>query len=207
MPRKPAGNPDTTQRELILNAALGVFSREGFEGASVREIARIADCNHAMIRYYFDTKDKLWREAVRFLFERMKRELAIDPALRIAFEKGDRDAFETMVHRYVRYCALYPEHSRIMTQATIRDDDRLQWAIDQFVAPLQRMFARGVKGLIKQQVIAKTDPLHAGFILVAACQTIFTMEPELRRLHGRGIDETMARRHAESVLKMLMCPA
>lgn len=43
----------------ILNAAELLFSTKGFDGTSVRDIAKAANVNVAMISYYFGSKDKL----------------------------------------------------------------------------------------------------------------------------------------------------
>lgn len=43
----------------ILEAAEKLFSDNGFNGTSVRDIAEAADVNLAMISYYFGSKDKL----------------------------------------------------------------------------------------------------------------------------------------------------
>lgn len=195
---------DTSQRERVLNAALEVFSREGFEGAAMRDIAAIADCNHAMIRYYFKNKDNLWREAVRFLFERMERELGIDDALTARLVAGERDAFEIWLRRYVRYCAIHPDHSRIMVQASIRDDERLQWAIEHFISGQHSYVREALQALMKNGVLPKHATMHVGYIIVAACQMVFTLAPEVRRLHGVNIDDAVIDRHADAVVSMIL---
>jgi len=43
----------------ILQAAEKLFAEEGFDGASIRHIARDANVNIAMISYYFGSKEKL----------------------------------------------------------------------------------------------------------------------------------------------------
>lgn len=43
----------------ILEAAEALFAKNGFSGTSVREIAKEAGVNVAMINYYFEGKDKL----------------------------------------------------------------------------------------------------------------------------------------------------
>jgi AcrR family transcriptional regulator len=43
----------------ILQVAEQLFADEGFDGTSVREIAKIANINIAMISYYFGSKEKL----------------------------------------------------------------------------------------------------------------------------------------------------
>ena len=46
-------------RERILDAALGLFRRKGFEGATMRDIARAAGMSLGAAYYYFETKEAL----------------------------------------------------------------------------------------------------------------------------------------------------
>jgi len=50
----------------LLDTAEMLFSRKGFDGTSVRDIAEAAGINTAMISYYFGSKEKLMEE----IFER-----------------------------------------------------------------------------------------------------------------------------------------
>jgi AcrR family transcriptional regulator len=50
----------------LLDTAEMLFSRKGFDGTSVRDIAELAGINTAMISYYFGSKEKLMEE----IFER-----------------------------------------------------------------------------------------------------------------------------------------
>lgn len=49
-----------TDKQLkIINTAEVLFSRRGYDGTSVRDIAEASDVNVAMISYYFGSKEKL----------------------------------------------------------------------------------------------------------------------------------------------------
>ncbi len=65
--RRP-GAPDT--RQEILDAALECFAELGYERATVREIARRAGVDPAMVHHYFGTKEALLDAAI---------ELPMDP--------------------------------------------------------------------------------------------------------------------------------
>jgi AcrR family transcriptional regulator len=64
---------DITTEQKILDAAKKVFYREGLSGARMKEIADEAGINHALLHYYFRTKeklfDKIFEEAVSILKE------------------------------------------------------------------------------------------------------------------------------------------
>jgi AcrR family transcriptional regulator len=52
-------------RERLINAAGEVFSREGFDSATVRAICQQAGANLAAINYHFGDKQRLYIEAVK----------------------------------------------------------------------------------------------------------------------------------------------
>ena len=58
-----ADHSDAQQR--LVQAALKVFATKGYEGASTREICRLAEVNVAAIHYYFGDKATLYREVFR----------------------------------------------------------------------------------------------------------------------------------------------
>ncbi len=56
--------PAEATRADLVEAAVEVFAAKGFEGASVREIARAANANLAAISYHFGGKEGLYREVL-----------------------------------------------------------------------------------------------------------------------------------------------
>jgi len=59
------GADSTSTRQAIFAAAAEAFSRYGFNGVGVDDIAKAAGVNKAMIYYHFDDKLALYREIVR----------------------------------------------------------------------------------------------------------------------------------------------
>lgn len=59
----------------ILLVAEKLFAEEGFDGTSIRDIARIATINIAMISYYFGSKEKLLEALVLYRIRGMKLHL------------------------------------------------------------------------------------------------------------------------------------
>jgi TetR/AcrR family transcriptional regulator len=56
--KKPAAR-DLATEQRILEAAAAVFLRRGTAGARMQEIAREAGVNHALLHYYYRSKDRL----------------------------------------------------------------------------------------------------------------------------------------------------
>lgn len=193
-----------SQKDRLLAAALEVFSREGFKGANVRDIAELAGCNHAVIRYHFESKDNLWKEAVRFLFDRMARKMAFDDASREKLMAGDREMYIAWLRRYIRYCAEHPDHARIMVQTSIQDGEQLCWATEHFIKKQHESVDVMTQALVKNGVLPKHNPVFLLYIVSAACQALFTLAPEAREIYGITIDDETVEAYCETVLDILL---
>ncbi|WP_313806874.1 TetR family transcriptional regulator [Flavobacterium sp.] len=59
----------------ILQAAETLFAEQGYDGTSVRDIAKIANINIAMISYYFGSKEKLLEALIVYRISDMRLQM------------------------------------------------------------------------------------------------------------------------------------
>jgi AcrR family transcriptional regulator len=93
--RKRGPRQDGVQaRELILDAARAQFAEQGYEGATMRAIARVAGVDPALVSYYFGSKSGLFVESLR---------LPVNPADAIAsvLAEGTDGLGERLVTRFL----------------------------------------------------------------------------------------------------------
>lgn len=85
--RRP-GKPDT--KAEILAAARAEFTASGYEGATIRSIASLANVDPALVMHYFGSKEQLFAASL---------ELPVNPAtvMRQVFEATDCDVGETLI--------------------------------------------------------------------------------------------------------------
>jgi AcrR family transcriptional regulator len=67
-------------RERLFEAAVTEFSEHGYEGASVRQICQRAKANPAAIKYYFASKEGLYREVLRAASHAFSAQVLVDEA-------------------------------------------------------------------------------------------------------------------------------
>lgn len=91
MSRKGRRPGETSSRDEILEAARASFAESGYEGASIRMIARRAKVDPALVMHFFGSKDRVFRTAMELPFDPEK---AIPPIL-----EGPRSR---LGHRVVR---------------------------------------------------------------------------------------------------------
>lgn len=202
-PKSPA-----QARAAILQASLEEFARRGFEGATVRDIAARTDLSHGMIRYHFETKEKLWLAAVEFLFERINREVSLDDEERLRLESGELDVFRNYLRRYVIYCAKHPEHARFMMQESLTPTPRLAEVVERFVRDGHVATLRTLRGLQKDGLLSATfHPESLLYIIAGACQNMFALAEEARLALDYDVTTDKALEAHISTVIELFCPS
>lgn len=194
-------------RSAILQAALQIFSEHGYEGGSTRDIAARAKVHHALIKYYFKSKEALWKEAVTFLFQRQAQELSLELAPgTLDTAKGRREHAQAVLRRFVLYSAHHPEHARLMVQESVRDSKRLRWAADLFIKRTGKAACDLVAMLQKENILPpQVSAIALIYIIVGASQLFYTLAPEVRRVWGIDPDnENVIESHVEALLAVFI---
>lgn len=66
---------EDNQRTKIINSATELFSKQGYDGTSIRQICAAAGANVSMISYYFGGKKELYQQIIDDLMEKQKNYL------------------------------------------------------------------------------------------------------------------------------------
>jgi len=156
LPRKTQQRSLKTKQKL-LDAALEAFSEGGFKGTSTRDIAARAGVHHPLITYHFSNKDRLWRSAVKYVFQDFVLEL--QKAQEVHAGECPKSRFAAMVRIYVRYAAKHPALHKIVLQESAHQSPRLEWLSENFLNPLANGAARYIVELQEKNVIPPGDPL------------------------------------------------
>jgi len=110
------------KKQNILNTAIKEFSEKGFSGARVEEIAKKANVNKAMIFYYFNSKENLYKmilkNALYGLFVQIKD--IIKPDLK------PEKFLEKIPEIYINYFANNREFIKIILRALIDNEESIK---------------------------------------------------------------------------------
>ena len=98
-------------RQSILDAAEELFSRKGFQGASLRAITRQADVNLAAVNYHFGSKEALVEEVLqrRLVPLNKTRVERIQQVLAAAETKGRRPQARDLIFAFMQPTILFRE--------------------------------------------------------------------------------------------------
>ncbi|RYF69491.1 MAG: TetR/AcrR family transcriptional regulator, partial [Comamonadaceae bacterium] len=133
-------------REALTAAAVTEFSRNGFAGARVDEIARVAGVNKQLVYHYFDSKQGLYLVALESVYAEIREK-----------EKGlslgalaPLEAMTQLIAFSFDYLAEHPEFLALLTDenrsqgAHILQSERLQKMHSPFIEMLEATLERGV---------------------------------------------------------------
>jgi AcrR family transcriptional regulator len=138
-------------RQAILDAALRTFARNGYDGASIPGIAKLAGVAPPLIHYYFETKEKLWREAVEHSLGELRSEASA--VLRATRSLSPLDRLRTLLQVYAEFAARCPDHFSMIVAEARADSDRFAWLQENYT------------GLLFEEVVSiLSDARDAGLI-------------------------------------------
>ncbi len=194
------GDPtDPNRRTAILRAALEVFARDGFDGASMPKIARAAEVGHPLIHYYFGSKDNLWREAVEHAFGGLKSDVATLDT--IGRDLSPLDRLRLLVRTFTLFAARNPSHFALILSEARANTERLRWLQTNFLFDfVGRLRAVLTEAQAAKQI--KSIPVdHLDLIIMGSALLYFTANFAL----PDDVDpDTLATKHADYVLDTIL---
>jgi AcrR family transcriptional regulator len=132
---RPAAGASAPPREAILEAALAAFAANGYEGTSVREVARELGVSHALVAHHVGSKEELWRAAVDHGFGGLFAELV---TVLDAPPGDDLSRLRALVVRFVEANAARPALLRVIQQEAATPGPRLDHLFDTYIEPVRR---------------------------------------------------------------------
>ena len=164
-------------RERLLKAAREVFSRRGFQGATVREICRLAEANGAAVNYHFGSKDELLAEALNFssLAALQKANLSEDPKTRLRLFIRDFMLMLLDEKNPSSQC-------RIMARELADPTPALDKIVREAIAPLHEFLGKLVREIIGEKVDA-AELRRIVYSIFGQCLFYRHSHPVLQRLN------------------------
>ena len=189
---RPRTRIQKKNREAILEAALEVFSSEGFRGATLDQIAAQAGLSKPNVLYYFASKEAIYTRLLSVLLDKW-----LDP-LRELDEAGDPvGEIVDYVLRKLQMSREFPRESRLFANEIVQGAPRI---LDQIEGPLKALVdekAAVIGAWAQDGRIAAHDPHHLIFSIWATTQHYADFDVQVRGILGGSGDHFEA---AESFL-------
>lgn len=176
----------TEKRELILDAALEIFSQHGFRGATIDQIADGAGMSKPNLLYYFRSKEEIHITLMQRLLTTW-----LAP-LRELDDVGDPiSELSSYIRRKLEMARDYPRESRLFANEILQGAPRIMPMIEGELKTLVDEKAEVISGWMQSGRIVHTDPYHLIFSIWATTQHYADFDVQVRTVLGplRGGEE------------------
>jgi TetR/AcrR family transcriptional regulator len=171
-------------REKILEAAIEEFAAFGYEGASVRKVARKAGAQHTQITYHFESKPGLWRAvlaklATSFVTKQLERKAGL---------RGVDEAIQMrlLMEEFIVHSSQDLNLHKIMTHAA-NNGVELDFLIDGALKPYFTMMAELIAAVQARGQFVSGEPNHLHYLFIGATTRIFMQASEPDMIIGKSI--------------------
>ncbi|WP_373004155.1 TetR/AcrR family transcriptional regulator [Hyphomonas sp.] len=208
MTTRPRGRPgqddaDVVSDDVLLDAVLRAFGENGFDGTSVRDVARRLSISHNLIPQRFGSKSELWYAAVDYGFGRLDEEL-----IREGKALGDDELviLRGLLVRVLELGALQPALLQIINQEASHPGSRFDYLFTHFIKPADAFTKTWLDSLAAQGRIRKPSPGLLYFLINHGAGSMFAFPDLAARLNEDGGTAKAAsvREQAEMIVGILL---
>jgi AcrR family transcriptional regulator len=188
-------------RRALLEAALTAFAEHGYEGMSVRDLARRLGVSHNLVHHYYGSKWELWKAALGHGFAPSGRDvfsLVESNNRQSDWEVANREGITGAVMLFARY----PAVARIMADEAARGGPRLDFLFDRYIKPFADLLENLLTAVARTQR-EKIDARGAMLFLFAGLIAPFSLSGLASKLDGSApVSERDLARFAATVAEL-----
>ena len=180
---RPQSRIQQRNREIILDAALEVFSLHGFRGATLDQIAEVAGLSKPNLLYYFRSKEEVHTALLTGLLDTW-----LDPLRAMDPTGNPMQEIMGYVRRKLDLARDFPRESRLFANEILQGAPRMRDAIEGDLRQLVEEKATVLKAWMDQGRIAQVDPVHLIFSIWALTQHYADFDVQVRAVLGPDHD-------------------
>ena len=166
------------KEEIILEAALDVFSAHGFKGATIDQIAEVAGMSKPNLLYYFRTKEAMHRALIDRVLDTW-----LDPLREFDAEGNPEAEIKSYIRRKLEMARDFPRESRLFANEILRGAPSITEELDD-LRKLVDEKVEVIRAWVKAGKIARCDPYHLIFSIWATTQHYADFDVQVRAVLG-----------------------
>jgi TetR/AcrR family transcriptional regulator len=180
---RPPGRIRARMLAAIDAAAIEVFARDGYQGATTQAIADAASLGKAQLHYYIGSKEALYQRVLQDIVDDWIAIFGFADA-----HHGPRKVLSDYIRRKMRYSFEHPARSRIFAAETMRGAPLLRPLMG--TSHRRTMQAAAViTGWIDAGLMRPLDPLQRLFHIWAVTQHYADYEPQVAFFRGQPLGD------------------
>ena len=186
----------------IREAALEVFSQQGFRGATLDQIAEVAGLSKPNLLYYYPSKESVYTAVLGQLLETW-----LDPLRALNPDADPLAEILAYVHRKLELSRDYPRESRLFANEILQGGPRLREAIEGELKDLVDQTSVILLRWMDEGRIARVHPVHLLFSIWALTQHYADFDMQVGAVLGPGHDPfAEAGEYLETLFTRLLAP-
>ncbi len=163
----------------IMNAALEVFSRNGFGGTTIDQIAKEAGLSKPNILYYFTSKEEIHLSLLQGLLDKW-----LEPLKKLEPLGNPISEITDYVQRKLEMSQEFPRESRLFAIEILQGAEHLKEFIKSDLQPLLEEKCGLIDHWVEQGLISKVDSLHLIFSIWATTQHYADFDSQIKLISG-----------------------
>ena len=188
-------------RSAILDAALEMFSKHGFKGATLDQIAEAAGLSKPNLLYYFRSKETIHTALLERLLDNW-----LDPLIALDGEGDPISEIMAYAQRKLIMSRDYPRESRLFANEILQGAPRIKDTLHGELKALVDEKAAIIRGWSETGKIATVDPYHLIFSIWAFTQHYADFDVQVRAVLGNDDPLTGASTFLEHVITRILAP-
>lgn len=187
-------------KDRIIQAAVGLFSRQGYGNTGLRELAAAADVNLAMINYFFGSKKNLLKEILDVFFSGYlaiaKKEMGGNDELMVKLDR--------LIHSAIQYFSTHHEYLLVTITELPHDDPEITEHKANWGRQMVETVGGYLQGESKSATIPTMPPIVFCSMLTSIMASRFLFTPVMKQILPENLSTTSIEEYADIVSKVFL---
>lgn len=166
-------------RATILQAALAVFSSDGYRGATVDRIANAAGMSKPNLLYYFKTKEEIYREVLETTIENW-----LEPFEALSRDGDPIEELRHYIKAKIKMSEAAPEASRLFANEIARGAPLLKPFLQKRLKPMVDDKVAILIDWMRDGKLRSVEPYHLIFVIWATTQHYADFDVQISAILG-----------------------
>ncbi|MCO6179204.1 TetR family transcriptional regulator C-terminal domain-containing protein [Ciceribacter sp. RN22] len=169
------------KEEIILEAALDVFSRRGFRGATIDQIAEVAGMSKPNLLYYFRTKEAMHRTLIDRVLDTW-----LEPLRAFDADGDPEEEVRSYIRRKLEMARDFPRESRLFANEILQGAPNIEDVLKGSLKALVDEKVEVIRSWIRAGKVYDCDPYHLIFSIWSTTQHYADFDVQVRAVLGEG---------------------
>ncbi|HEA9896072.1 TPA: HTH-type transcriptional regulator RutR [Yersinia enterocolitica] len=188
------------KRQLIMTAALELFSLYGFHGTSLDQVAERADVSKTNLLYYFPSKEALYIAVLKDILA-----IWLAPLKALQADQQPVDAIRHYIALKLAVSRDHPQASRLFCLEMVQGAPLLKQELARELKTLFDDKVLIIRRWMDDSLIAKVEPQHFIFMLWATTQHYADFSAQIEAISGKSLsDKEFFQQTVENVQQLVI---